>query len=146
MHRFIPIYASWMGAKVVEIPVRHNPRRFGRSNYGLERIAKVILDLIVVTFLDRFFTKPIYVFGGFGIVLLLLSAASFLWMSGLKIFKDVSMITKPCPMVTPMAVILGISSILMGLLAEMVVRTYFESQQRTHYLVRERINFTESVE
>ena len=77
MHRFIPIYASWMGAKVVEIPVRHNPRRHGRSHYGLERIAKVILDLIVVTFLDRYFTKPIYVFGGFGIVLLLFGAASF---------------------------------------------------------------------
>jgi glycosyltransferase involved in cell wall biosynthesis len=146
MHRFIPIYASWMGAKVVEIPVRHNARRHGRSNYGLERIAKVILDLIVVTFLDRYFTKPIYVFGGFGIVLLLLGAASFLGMIGLKIFKDVSMITTPLPVVTAMAAILGISSILMGLLAEMVVRTYFESQQRAHYLVRERINFIKSAD
>jgi glycosyltransferase involved in cell wall biosynthesis len=146
MHRFIPIYASWMGAKVVEIPVRHNPRRFGRSNYGLERVAKVILDLIVVTFLDRFFTKPIYVFGGFGIVLLLLGAASFLGMIVLRIFEGVSMISTPLPVVTAMAAILGISSILMGLLAEMVVRTYFESQQRAHYLVRERINFTTSAE
>ena len=76
MHRFIPIYASWMGAKVTELPVRHHPRRFGQSKYGLERIVKVVLDLIVVKFLDRYFVKPIYVFGGFGIVFASCCAAS----------------------------------------------------------------------
>jgi glycosyltransferase involved in cell wall biosynthesis len=141
MHRFIPIYASWMGARVVEIPVRHYARRHGRSNYGLERIVKVILDLIVVKFLDRYMVKPIYVFGGFGILSLLFGALSFIAMIVLKIVDNISMISTPLPLVTVMAIMTGISSILMGLLAEMLVRTYFESQQRTNYHVRERINF-----
>ena len=141
MHRFIPIYASWMGAKVVDMPVRHYPRRHGHSNYGLERIVKVILDLIVVKFLDRYMVKPIYVFGGFGILSLLFGVVSFVAMIVLKIADNISMISTPLPLVTVMAVMTGISSILMGLLAEMLVRTYFESQQRTNYHVRERINF-----
>jgi len=141
MHRFIPIYASWMGAKVVDMPVRHYPRRHGHSNYGLERIVKVILDLIVVKFLDRYMVKPIYVFGGFGILSLVFGAISFMAMIVLKIVDNISMISTPLPLVTVMAVMTGISSILMGLLAEMLVRTYFESQQRTNYHVRERINF-----
>jgi glycosyltransferase involved in cell wall biosynthesis len=141
MHRFIPIYASWMGAKVVDMPVRHYARQHGRSNYGLERIFKVILDLIVVKFLDRYMVKPIYVFGGFGILSLLFGVVSFLAMIVLKIVDNISMISTPLPLVTVMAVMTGISSILMGLLAEMLVRTYFESQQRTNYHVRERINF-----
>jgi dolichol-phosphate mannosyltransferase len=141
MHRFIPIYASWMGAKVVDMPVRHYPRRHGHSNYGLERIVKVILDLIVVKFLDRYMVKPIYVFGGFGILSLLFGAGSFLAMIVLKIVEDISMISTPLPLVTVMALMTGVSSILMGLLAEMLVRTYFESQQRTNYHIRERINF-----
>ena len=141
MHRFIPIYASWMGARVAEIPVRHHARRHGRSNYGLERIFKVILDLIVVKFLDRHFVKPIYVFGGFGILSLMLGAASFALMLWLRWAEGISMISTPLPLVTVMGLMTGVSSILLGLLAEMVVRTYFESQQRTNYMVRERINF-----
>jgi glycosyltransferase involved in cell wall biosynthesis len=141
MHRFIPIYASWMGAKVVDMPVRHHARRHGYSNYGLERILKVILDLIVVKFLDRYMVKPIYVFGGFGILSLLFGVASFVAMIVLKVVDNISMISTPLPLVTVMAVMTGVSSILMGLLAEMLVRTYFESQQRTNYHVRERINF-----
>jgi len=141
MHRFIPIYASWMGAKVVDMPVRHHARRHGYSNYGLERILKVILDLIVVKFLDRYMVKPIYVFGGFGILSLLFGAGSFVAMIVLKLVDNISMISTPLPLVTVMAVMTGVSSILMGLLAEMLVRIYFESQQRTNYHVRERINF-----
>jgi glycosyltransferase involved in cell wall biosynthesis len=141
MHRFIPIYASWMGARVTDIPVRHFPRRHGRSNYGLERIVKVILDLIVVKFLDRYMVKPIYVFGGFGLLSLLFAGLSFCLMIGLRLFAGISMIQTPLPLVTVMGILTGVSSILMGLLAEMLVRTYFESQQRANYLVRERINF-----
>jgi glycosyltransferase involved in cell wall biosynthesis len=141
MHRFIPIYASWMGAKVVDMPVRHYARRHGRSNYGLERVLKVILDLIVVKFFDRYMVKPIYVFGGFGILSLAFGTVSFMAMIVLKIVDNISMISTPLPLVTVMAVMTGISSILMGLLAEMLVRAYFESQQRTNYHVRERINF-----
>jgi glycosyltransferase involved in cell wall biosynthesis len=141
MHRFIPIYATWMGAKVVDIPVRHHARQHGHSNYGMERIVKVILDLIVVKFLDRYMVKPIYVFGGFGILSLLFGVVSFLAMIVLKIVNNISMISTPLPLVTVMAVMTGVSSILMGLLAEMLVRIYFESQRRTNYHVRERINF-----
>ena len=141
MHRFIPIYASWMGAKIMELPVRHHPRKFGKSKYGLERIVKVILDLIVVKFLDRHFVKPIYLFGGFGILSLALSALSGLYMVYLKVFEGLAMILTPLPLFSTMTFLVGVMSILMGLLAEMLVRTYFESQQRATYAVRDTINF-----
>ncbi len=141
MHRFIPIYASWMGARVVEVPVHHRPRHSGASNYGLERVAKVVLDLVVVKFLERYFVKPIYVFGGFGLVSLALSGACFFYLLYLKFVDGLSMILTPLPLLSAMTFLVGILSILMGLLAEMVSRTYFESQSRTAYQVRERINF-----
>jgi glycosyltransferase involved in cell wall biosynthesis len=143
MHRFIPIYANMMGGKVIEIPVTHRARKFGESKYGLERAVKVVLDLIVVRFLDRHFVKPMYVFGGFGIALLAVSGLSLLAMFYLKIFQDVSFIRTPLPLFTAFTFLVGFISILMGLLAEMIVRTYFESQNRPTYLVRDLINFDE---
>ncbi len=143
MHRFIPIYAHWRGGRVTEVPVRHHPRKFGRSNYGLERIVKVILDLIVVKFLDRYLVKPIYVFGGFGALSLAASAAAAAVMMGLKIFGGVSMISTPLPLLAAMTFLVGVLSILMGLLAEIMVRTYFEAQNRPHYLIRKLYNFPE---
>jgi glycosyltransferase involved in cell wall biosynthesis len=143
MHRFIPIYASWMGARTTEIPVRHYPRRFGASKYGLERIGKVILDLMVVKFLDQHFVKPIYVFGGFGLLTLALSFVSATAMFYLKFIKGLSMILTPLPLLTALTFLVGFMSLLMGLLAEMLVRTYFESQGRSAYRVRELINFPE---
>ena len=143
MHRFIPIYASWMGARTTEIPVRHHPRQFGLSKYGLNRIAKVLLDLMVVKFLDRNFVKPIYVFGGFGLVTLFCSLIFGTIMVYLKVFKGISMILTPLPLLTALTFLVGFMSLLMGLLAEMLVRTYFESQDRAAYHVRELINFPE---
>lgn len=140
MHRFIPIYAKWMGARIAEIPVLHHPRRHGESKYGLERILKVLLDLIVIKFLDRYFMKPIYVFGGFGVLSIIVSFLSFGLMLFLKFAKGMSMIITPLPLFTAMTLLVGIISILMGLLAEMVVRTYFESQQRAAYHVRNVLN------
>ncbi|WP_404385126.1 glycosyltransferase family 2 protein [Caenispirillum salinarum] len=140
MHRFIPIYASWMGARVCEIPVRHHARKYGKSKYGLERIFKVILDLIVVKYLDRYSVKPIYLFGGFGMASLAVSLVSGFYMIWLKLAEGVSMILTPLPSLTAMTFLIGIMSILLGLLAEMLVRTYFESQNRTSYLVRETFN------
>jgi len=140
MHRFIPIYASWMGAKVTEIPVNHRPRKFGRSKYGLERIFKVLLDLTVVKFLDSHFEKPIYIFGGFGLLSLLLAGAAGIYMLYLKFFEGIYMIQTPLPTLSAMFFLAGIVSILLGLLAEMIVRTYYESQQRTTYMVRDTIN------
>ncbi|HET9904305.1 MAG TPA: glycosyltransferase family 2 protein [Xanthobacteraceae bacterium] len=141
MHRFIPIYASWMGARTTEMAVRHHPRRFGQSKYGLARIVKVILDLIVVKFLDRYFVKPIYVFGGFGLFAFLLSGLSGAAALYLKLFEGISLIQTPLPLLAAMTFLVGFMSILMGLLAEMLVRTYFESQNRAAYSVRELINF-----
>jgi glycosyltransferase involved in cell wall biosynthesis len=145
MHRFIPIYASWMGAKITELPVRHHPRRIGQSKYGLERVVKVVLDLIVVKFLDRHFVKPIYVFGGFGVFSFVLCCISTLYMLYLKFIEGTSFILTPLPLISAMTFLVGFLSILMGLLAEMLVRTYFESQQRTAYTVRKLINFGDPV-
>lgn len=141
MHRFVPIYASWMGARVTEVPVRHLAREFGTSKYGLERIAKVLLDLIVVKFLDRHFMKPIYVFGGFGLVSLLISGASGIAALYLKIVEHLSLIQTPLPLLSVMTFITGIMCVLMGLLSEMLMRTYFEAQGKTSYAIREKLNF-----
>ncbi len=143
MHRFIPVYAAWQGARVTELPVRHHPRLAGRSKYGLTRVVKVLLDVLVVRFFDRYFTKPIYVFGSFGILSLGISVLAGLYTLYLKFVVGKSFISTPMPLLTVMTFITGSMSILMGLLAEMIVRTYFESQQRGVYLVREMINFEE---
>lgn len=136
MHRFIPIYASWMGARIVEVPVRHHARRFGNSKYGLERIFKVILDLMVVKFFDRHLVKPIYVFGGFGLGAVCLALVTLAAAVGLKLGADIAMVQTPLPLLAAMLFLIGCMSILMGLIAEIMVRTYFESQGRRPYLVR----------
>jgi hypothetical protein len=130
-----------MGARVCEIPVRHHARKHGKSKYGLERILKVILDLIVVKFLDQYLVKPIYVFGGFGLLSLMMSfllAALMMW---LKFFQGVSMILTPLPLMTALTFLVGFQSILLGLIAEILVRTYFEARERRAYRVRDTINF-----
>lgn len=141
MHRLIPIYASWMGAKVIEMPVRHHARQFGQSKYGLGRIVKVLLDLAVVKFLENYLVKPIYVFGGFGMLSVALSFMVIAWAIALKVFGGTSLIQTPLPLLAAMLFLIGCISMLMGLLAEMVMRTYFESQGRRPYLVRQHINF-----
>jgi glycosyltransferase involved in cell wall biosynthesis len=141
MHRFIPIYASWMGARITEIPVAHHPRAHGRSNYGVERILKVVLDLIVVKFLARYAEKPMYIFGTAGIISLLVSAASAAWAVYLKIVDGISFILTPLPLLFVLSAITGVMCILMGLTSELVTRTYFESQGKTTYLVSSTRNF-----
>jgi len=140
MHRFIPVYASWWGARVTEIPVNHRPRRRGRSNYGFERVIKVFLDLLVVQFLGRYETRPMYVFGGFGLVSWGISLASAGYAFYRKFFDDTSFILTPLPLLSVMAFITGVLSILMGLLAELLVRTYYESQQRAPYAIKTTLN------
>lgn len=140
MHRFLPIYASWHGAKITEVVVNHHPRRTGRSKYGLERVAKVLLDLLVVKFLDSAARKPMYVFGGCGIFSLVVSIVAFLWMIYLKIFKNFAFITTPVPLIVVMAFMIGMMCILLGLLAEMIMRTFYESQGKPIYNIRESRN------
>ena len=135
MHRFIPIYASWQGACVTEIPVTHHPRKYGKSKYGLERTVKVILDLIVVKFLATFAQKPMYVFGSIGLMSLAVSGFSGVWALYLKFVDDVSFVQTPLPLLFVMTAITGAMCILMGLLAELLTRTYHESQDKAIYAV-----------
>lgn len=138
MHRFIPIYAHWNGARVTEIPVRHHARQHGQSKYGLKRIPKVMLDLLVVIFLHRYGQKPMYVFGTVGLSSLAISffaaAASIYY----KCWGNKSFIETPLPILFAVAFLTGVMCILMGLLAELLARTYFESQnKRTYHTARE---------
>lgn len=135
MHRFVPIYAAWNGARVTEIPVTHHPRLHGESKYGLERVVKVVLDLIVVKFLFRYSGKPIYVFGGFGLLSILLGFMAGVWATVLKLFWGTSFIHTPLPLLCVFLGAVGVLSILMGLLAEMLNRTYHESQAKPVYKV-----------
>lgn len=140
MHRFIPVYAKWVGANITEVKVNHHPRRFGKAKYGLERTIKVILDLFTVKFLNTYSSKPIYLFGGLGIALILAAFVVLLVLVGLRIFAGEHMIRSPLLILSVMLVILGFQSILQGLIAELLVRTYHESQKKLTYTVRKTIN------
>jgi dolichol-phosphate mannosyltransferase len=136
MHRFIPVYASWQGARVAELPVKHSARSFGRSKYGYNRIVKVVLDLIVIKFLAGYANKPIYVFGGFGFAALAVSALAGLYAVYLKVVEGTSFILTPLPLLVALTFLAGITSILMGLLAELIMRTWYEAQGKPVYLVK----------
>lgn len=144
MHRFIPIYSSWYGGRICEIPVTHHARTHGTSKYGANRIIKVVLDLIVVTFLSKYDTKPIYVFGTFGVLLFLASMLAGVWALILKFFFETSFVQTPLPLLTVMCFIMSMMSILMGLLAELLTRIYYESQDKSVYLVKNTHNFSDN--
>ena len=157
MHRFVPIYAAWQGARVTEIEVNHRARTHGRSKYGIGRTFRVVLDLVLIRFLDRYSQRPMHLFGGFGLWSL---AFAFLGFSAATFFKIVAIIARsrfgpnhsewpafydnfgkdfvetPLPVLVALFGVTGILSILMGLLAEMVMRTYFESQNKRTYQVK----------
>ncbi|HUF39902.1 MAG TPA: glycosyltransferase family 2 protein [Anaerolineales bacterium] len=136
MHRFIPAYAGTVGARIVEVPVRHHPRRFGRTKYGLERTVKVILDLFTVKFLISYAAKPIYLFGGTGIALMGGSGLMLLFLLVRRLWLGTSVFDSPLFIVGIMLLILGVQSVLMGLIAELLVRTYHESQRKPTYTVK----------
>ena len=140
MHRFVPIYATWNGARVAEIPVTHHARQHGQSKYGLSRTFKVVLDLITVKFMSEYFTKPIYVFGAAGFVSLAIAALAFVVMIFLKLIQYASFIETPLPVLVCMFIVVGFQFILMGLLAEILMRTYHESQGKRIYAVDETFN------
>ena len=139
MHRFIPIYAQWIGARVSEIPVRHSPRGSGSSKYGMSRVFKVILDLMVVKFLLSYSQKPIYVFGGLGLLMILGGFLAGAYAIYLKFFEATSFILTPLPLLCVLLFVLGFLSILMGFLAEILTRTYYESQGKPTYQIKETI-------
>jgi len=136
MHRFIPVHASWIGASIVEVPVHHHPRKFGKSKYGIKRTFKVLIDLATVKFMGSYSTKPNYIFGGIGMILLFISCLSGITVIGMKLFLHHSMIRNPLLLLTVMLIILGIMFILLGILAEIMIRIYHESQKLPPYRVK----------
>jgi dolichol-phosphate mannosyltransferase len=143
MHRFIPIYAAWAGARVTEIPVEHHARTMGKSKYGLSRTIKVVFDLMTIKFMASYQTKPIYVFGSFGMLAFAISILGGLYAVFLKIFHKADFVQTPLPILSIVMFAVGVQFLLMGLLAEMLVRTYHESQAKAIYSVRERLGFKE---
>lgn len=144
MHRFIPIYASWAGARVSEIPVEHHPRTMGKSKYGLSRTVKVIFDLVTIKFMASYQTKPLYLFGGAGLLTFAVSLLSALLAFSMKFLSwphHADFVQTPLPIIALVTLVLGVQLFLMGLLAEMMVRTYHESQAKSIYAVREMIGF-----
>ncbi len=144
MHRFIPALASWSGARVAECVVNHRPRTAGKAKYGLGRTLKVVLDLITVKFLGSFSTKPIYVFGGLGLFTTLLAILFGSLVIYQKLARGTDMSGNPLLILTAVLVITTVQFILMGLLAELLVRTYHESQDRPTYVIREVLGAPES--
>jgi glycosyltransferase involved in cell wall biosynthesis len=140
MHRFIPAYASSVGASIIEVPVQHHARKYGKTKYGLNRTLKVILDLFTVKFLISYGSKPIYLFGGFGIVMMAISTLTMLLLLIRRQVFGVGITQSPFFLVSTTLMVMGFQSILMGLMAELLARTYHESQQKPTYFVRRVIN------
>ena len=140
MHRFIPIYAGWAGARVTEIPVVHHPRNAGKSKYGLSRTIKVLFDLITIKFLSSYLTKPLYLFGTAGLVCLVVSLFSLVFSLYYRFVEGVHLNRMPLATLSMIMFAMGVQFIFMGLLAEMIVRTYHESQDKPTYVIRELIN------
>jgi glycosyltransferase involved in cell wall biosynthesis len=145
MHRFIPVYANSVGAKIVEVRVHHHARIYGKAKYGLERTIKVILDLFTVKFLTSYANKPIYLFGGTGSLLMLVGGATLLFLFIRRVWFNVGVTASPLFLMGITAAILGFQSILMGLIAELLVRTYHESQKKPTYTIRTVLNGKSSI-
>jgi glycosyltransferase involved in cell wall biosynthesis len=140
MHRFIPAYANSVGARMIEVPVHHHARQYGKAKYGLMRTFKVILDLLTVKFLISYAGKPIYLFGGAGLILIVPSLIALFFLLMRRIWLQIPVLTSPIFQMSTMFMILGFQSILMGFIAELLARTYHESQQKPTYTVRRVIN------
>jgi glycosyltransferase involved in cell wall biosynthesis len=137
LHRFLPALAAIEGARITEIPVNHYARQFGQSKYGLGRTFRVIMDLLTVYFMKRFLTKPMYVFGSLGIVSMILGTAFGGYLTFIKFFFGAPLADRPLLILSIVLVLAGIQLFCFGLLAELLIRTYHESQNRPIYRVRE---------
>lgn len=136
MHRFIPVYAEASGAKVTEVVVNHHPRTKGKSKYGLDRIVKVMLDLLTVKFLMSYSAKPMRLFGGVGLGLMVLSVADLVFLAIRRIINSTSVFDSPFFIIGILMLILGFISILLGMIAELLIRTYYETQGKSTYAIR----------
>ena len=136
MHRFIPAVASWYGVRIAEIETAHHPRLRGKSKYGISRTIKVLLDLITVKFLQSFSTKPIQFFGPLGVFFGLAGLAISIYLTAAKLFKGIDIGGRPLLLLGALLIIVGIQFIGMGLLGEMIVRVYHESQKKPIYALK----------
>jgi dolichol-phosphate mannosyltransferase len=140
MHRFIPVYCSWHGGRVTEIPVSYRPRQFGKSNYGVMRSYRVILDLILIKFLEKYLHRPIHFFGGIGIFSCLVAFMAGLLAFYYKFTGQKTLIETPLPTICAMFLTIGVQMILIGVIAELLMRTYYESQHKSPFTIKEKIN------
>lgn len=141
MHRFIPAYAARHGAMVTEMAVNYTPRKYGKSNYGLMRTFKVVLDLVVIVFLEKYMNRPMHFFGGIGFVSLGIGVLSGLTAIILKIIHLRDFVSTPLPVFSALFIIVGVVMIAMGIIAEILMRTYYESQGKKPYIISEKVNF-----
>jgi glycosyltransferase involved in cell wall biosynthesis len=137
MHRFVPVLATDLGATIVEVPVGYRARRYGASKYGLSRIVRVVLDLLTVKFLSSFKTRPIQVFGLLGLVSLALGVLGTVWLVIERQLFGIPMGTRPMLFLAVLLIFTGMQFITLGLLGEMLARTYHESQDKPPYVIRE---------
>ena len=142
LHRFIPDIAAWLGARMAEVPVNHRARRFGKSKYGIDRTFRVILDLITVRFLQSYSTRPIHIFGRWGLGLGSLGFLLGLWLSIEKLFMGRNIGSRPALFLSVLLMLMGVQLVSIGLLGEMIVRTYYEGQQKPIYTVREIVDLS----
>ena len=140
MHRFIPAYAAQYGGKITEIATHHRPRKFGKSKYNIRKTFKVILDLLVVKFLNNYFNRPMHFFGGAGLISIFGGFVAAFIALYYKLTGEKSFIDTPLPLIAALFWIIGIQFILMGLLAELIIRTYHETRKKSPYLIKEKIN------
>lgn len=144
MHRFVPALAQQGGARLAQIPVHHNPRLAGKTKYGLSRSIRVMLDLMTVQFLNRYVTRPMHLFGTIGFLLILLGLISLAATIVMRIGSDVHMSRNPLLLLSVMLELCGVQLFSTGLLGELLARTYFESQDKSPYQVRETRNLDEN--
>ncbi len=137
MHRFIPALASWMGTRTAEIPVNHRARQFGKSKYGISRTIRVFLDMLTVRFLLSYSTRPLHVFGSIGLVTSGLGILVGLYLTVVKILLGQDIGSRPLLMLAILLIVIGVQMVTMGLLGEMVARTYHEAQGKRIYVIRE---------
>jgi len=138
LHRFIPALASWMGVSVAELPVSHNPRRSGKSKYGLSRTVRVLLDLLTVRFMLSYSARPMQLFGGMGLLSFALGVIGGLYLSAQKVIHGYNYsIDRPLLLLSVLLMVIGVQMVSMGLLGELVVRTYHETQGKPIYVIRE---------
>jgi len=138
LHRFIPALASWMGVSVTELPVSHDPRRFGKSKYGPSRTVRVLLDLLTVRFMLSYSARPMQLFGGIGLLAFVLGTISSLYLSAQKVIHGYYYsIDRPLLLLSVLLIVVGVQMVSMGLLGELVVRTYHETQGKPIYMIRE---------